>query len=360
MHDRAGQGTGDFLLYGATGYTGELIARRAAAAGLRPTLAGRSSAVAALASELGLPHRTVSLDDVRTLGEVVHRHPLVLNCAGPFVHTFRPLVESCLRQHAHYLDITGEIEVFERLALRDPDARRAGIMLLPGVGFDVVPSDCLAAHVASHLPDGTHLEIAVQGIGRASRGTTRTMLEHMGRGSGGAVRRGGKIVSIPPGSRTREVDFGRGPVRVTSMPWGDVSTAWHSTRIPDIDVYMALPESTQRALRWSGALMPLVRTAPVRGVLDALVRRGPAGPSAEERARGESRFWAEVRDERTGERASARLVGPEGYELTVRTAMECVRRVLAGEARAGFQTPSSAFGADFVLGVEGVRREDLP
>jgi short subunit dehydrogenase-like uncharacterized protein len=354
---------GDFLLYGATGYTGELIARRAVASGLRPVLAGRrADAVAALAAELGVPHHAATVHDANALDAAIEAargdHPLVvLNCAGPFSHTARQVMDACFRNRAHYLDITGEIGVFETMFAHGADAMHAGVMLLPGVGFDVVPSDCLAAHVARRLPTATRLVIAIQGIGRPSRGTALTSLQHIG--DGGAVRRGGRIVRVPAAWKTRSVDFGAGrPRRVTTMPWGDVATAYHSTGIPNVEVYMTVPRSLGRLLRWGRPILPLLAAPPVQRRLAARVRRGPPGPTAEERARGASRFWAEASDD-AGRRAAARLVGPEGYELTVRTALECVRRVLRGEVKPGFQTPSRAFGPDMVLAVEGVRREDL-
>ena len=361
MPDATPAERGDFLLYGASGYTGELIARRAAGTGLRPVLAGRrADAIVPLAHELALPYRIASLDDPASLDAAItavrSEHPLVLNCAGPFAHTARQVADACLWRRAHYLDITGEIGVFEAMAARSAEAERAGVMLLPGVGFDVVPSDCLAAHVARRLPSATRLVIAIQGIGRLSRGTALTSIENIG--GGGAVRRGGRIVRVPPAWKTRTVDFGSGPASVTTMPWGDVSTAYHSTRIPDVEVYMTIPAGVRRMMRYGRLLVPLLATRPVQRWLAARVRRGPAGPTAEQRERGRSRFWAEASDD-AGARAAARLFGPEGYELTVRTAVECVRRVLRGEARPGFQTPSRAFGPDLVLAVEGVRREDV-
>ena len=356
-----GQADGEFLIYGATGYTGELIARRAAAAGLRPVLAGRNgSTVARLADELGLPHRTATLDLPSSLDralDAVSRAPrVVLNCAGPFAHTARAVADACLRRQAHYLDITGDIAVFEGMAARTAEAERAGIMLLPGVGFDVVPSDCLAAHVARRLPAATRLVLAIQGIGRLSRGTALTSIENIGRG--GAVRRGGRIVRVPAAWKSRTVDFGGRPSRVTTMPWGDVATAWYSTRIPDIEVHMAIPAPMRRAMRWGRPLLPLLATPPVQRWLARRIRSGAPGPDAAQRARGHSRFLAEAFDA-AGARAASLLEGPEGYELTVRTAMECVRRVLRGDARPGFQTPSRAFGPDMVLAVAGVTRTDL-
>jgi short subunit dehydrogenase-like uncharacterized protein len=349
-----------FLLYGANGYTGELVARRAVERGLTPTLAGRNAeSVSRLAAELGLEHRVATVGGPATLDRAIEGNVVVLNCAGPFSRTAAALADACIRHGVHYLDITGEIAVFEGLHSRTDAAKNAGVMLLPGVGFDVVPSDCLAAYVAQALPSATRLTIAIQGSGGMSRGTLLTSLEGLGAGKGsGAVRRNGKIVRVPTAWKTRFVDFGDKPVPVTTMPWGDVATAYYSTGIPNIEVYMAIPLGLRRLLRYGRWALPLVASAPVRKRLEARVRRGKAGPSADHRARGRSRFWAEALDD-AGRSASARLVAPEGYELTVRTALECTIRALGGAVSPGFQTPSSAYGPDVVLGVEGVTRSSL-
>lgn len=345
------------LIYGANGYTGDLVARRAVARGLRPTLAGRSAeGVGALGRELGLPHVVVGLDDATALDRALAGHVAVVHCAGPFSRTSRPMAEACLRTRTHYLDITGEIAVFEMLHRRDAAARAAGVTLLPGVGFDVVPSDCLAAHLKRRLPTATRLALAFRLIGRPSRGTATTALE--GAGKGGAVRRDGKIVPVPPGHASRSVDFGRGPVGVVAIPWGDVSTAYYSTGIPNIEVYTAFSRSTARLMRLSGYLKPLLASGPVQGLLRGLVRRQPPGPSAEERARGVSLLWGEAVDAE-GRRVVSRLRGPEGYSLTADAAVRIAEKVLAGGASPGFQTPSLAFGADLALELDGVTREDV-
>jgi short subunit dehydrogenase-like uncharacterized protein len=280
----------------------------------------------------------------------------VLHCAGPFSRTSRPMAEACLRTGVHYLDITGEIAVFEALARRDAEARAAGVMLLPGVGFDVVPTDCLAAHLKRRLPSATRLELAFRGFGRISRGTATTALEGMH--AGGAVRRDGKIVQVPAGYATRNVDFGRGPVPVSAIPWGDVSTAFHSTGIPNITVYTAFPRTLRRLMGVSGLVAPLLRLGPIQALLRAALRRQPPGPSAEERARGLSLLWGEAVDD-VGQRVVSRMQTPEGYMLTALSAVQCAEHVLGGRARPGFQTPSLAFGADLVLELPGVTREDL-
>jgi short subunit dehydrogenase-like uncharacterized protein len=349
--------TSPYLIYGANGYTGELIAREAARRGQRPVLAGRNAeAVRAVAAELGLEHRAFALDDVRAIDEALRGMTAVLHCAGPFVRTFQPMAEACLRAKVHYLDLTGEIDVFERLAARDKDARAAGVMLLPGAGFDVVPSDCLAAHLKRRLPSATHLVLAFRSVGGLSRGTATTMVENVHRG--GLVRRNGVLTPVPAAWKTREVDFGRGPRTVVSLPWGDVSTAYHSTGIPNIEVYTTATGPLLMAMKASRLMRPLLASSFVQSFLKKRVRAGAAGPDAQQRARGRTTLWGEVTDA-AGKRASARLHGPEGYTFTVRTALAAVEMALSGAAPPGFQTPSKAYGPEFVLVVDGVTREDL-
>jgi short subunit dehydrogenase-like uncharacterized protein len=347
----------DFLLYGSYGYTGRLIVERARAAGLTPLLAGRDGAtLATQAAETGLPHRAFALDDTAALDAALRETRVVLHAAGPFSRTSRPMVEACLRTGVHYLDITGEIAVFEAVAARNARARAAGVMLLPGAGFDVVPSDCLAAHLKRRLPTATRLSLAFQGIGGISRGTMTTMMENIGQG--GAVRRGGRITRVPAAYRSRMVDLGRGPVSVTTIPWGDVSTAFHSTGIGDVEVYTRVGASARRGMVASRHLGWLLGSAPVQALMKRRIQSGPPGPTPEQRARGMSLLWGEVEDD-AGGRALARMRTPEGYTLTAMTSVEAVRRVLAGDAPAGFQTPSRAYGADWVLEFEGVERVDV-
>jgi short subunit dehydrogenase-like uncharacterized protein len=347
------------LVYGANGYTGELIARRAAAAGLPAVLAGRNAdAVAALAAELRLDHRSFALDDAAAVAGALSGITVVLNCAGPFSRTAAPLVGACLHARAHYLDITGEIAVLEALATRDGEARAAGVALLPGVGFDVVPSDCLAAHVARRLPSATHLAIAFSAGTRMSRGTALTTIENAH--EGGLVRRDGKLVRVASGWRTRRIDFGAelGARTAITIPWGDVATAFHTTAIPNIEVYVAVPWAVRVALRAARGLGPLLAAGTVKRALEARVRRGPPGPTASQRAQRSSHLWAEARDD-AGRRAVARLRTPESYELTSMTAVDLAARALRGELAAGFQTPARAAGSDYVLGFPNVAREDV-
>ncbi len=349
--------TGPWLLYGANGYTGELVARLAAAQGHRPILAGRSAdGVCALSERLGLERRLFSLEEPSRIDEALAGMSVVLHCAGPFSRTSRPMADACLRTRTHYLDITGEVGVFEALAARDAEARAAGVMLLPGCGFDVVPSDCLAVHLKGRLPGARRLALAYAGFGRVSRGTATTAIEGLGRG--GLVRRGGVLTPVPSAWKTRRIDFGDGPRTAITVPLGDLSSAWHSTGIPDIELYFAAPPGLRLLAVAARRLGPLLGSEAVRRFLAARVRAGAPGPSEEERRRGHAFVWGEAEDD-AGRRAASRLATPEGYTFTAHAVLAVVERVLAGQAPAGFQTPAKAYGPDFVLGIEGVTRTDL-
>lgn len=345
------------VIYGSTGYTGRLIVEEALRRGMRPVLAARNAdALRAQAEPLGLEWRRAAVDDPAALDAALAGATVVLHCAGPFSHTWRAMSDACLRARAHYLDITGEIAVFEGLAARDAEARSAGIMLLPGAGFDVVPSDCLAAHLARRLPGAVSLSLAFRALGGASRGTLSTMVE--GLGNPGAVRRDGKIIPVPPAWHTRRIDFGDGKLRdATTIPWGDVSTAYHSTGIPNVAVYVSMRPALRRAMIASRPFAPLLRRGFVKRFLLSRVRSGPAGPSAQARAKGASFLWGEA-VAADGRRVVSRLRCADGYTLTAQTAVHLALKALGGSAPPGFQTPSRAYGADLILDIPGVSQVD--
>ena len=349
----------DFLLYGSTGFVGDAIARLAVKNGLQPMLAGRNSEkVGTLASELGLEYRVFNLEDNKAIDSALKDAAAVLHCAGPYIHTFKPMLDGCLRTGRHYLDITGEIPVLETIAAHGPEAKARGVMLMPGVGFDVVPTDCLAAHLKQRLPSATQLTLAFHSQGPAGLppGTLKTSVEMIPYGTK-ARRRNGRLESVPGRRKTQMIDFGQGPVEANMLSWGDVITAFYSTGIPNIEVYAAFPKEMVLQMTIVDYLHPLFRLSAVR----SFAKRGMKGGStAEERARTRVSVWGEVQDDQE-RKAVSRLHGPEaGVVWTANAALAVVQKVLANDIKPGFQTPSSVYGPDFVLGGEGVTREDLP
>lgn len=348
----------DVLIYGANGYTGRLIVKEALAKGLRPILSGRNAdAINAMARKFSLEARPATLDFQNLPDQVFDGVAAVIHCAGPFSRTAKVVADTCIRTKTHYLDITGEISVFEMLAARSVEAARSGVMLLPGVGFDVVPSDCLAAHLHRRLTSATSLMLGIHFGSTPSRGTATTMIENVGKG--GAVRRGGRITKVAAAYKERDINFGDKVRHCVTIPWGDVSTAFHSTAIPDIEVYMSSPPSQIRSMKMADKYGWLLSSAPVQSFIKWRIASGAAGPSEERRQRSASRLWGEASDA-TGRRVASLLTTPEGYSLTALTAVASVQKVLSGVVLPGFQTPSRAFGADFILEIPGVTRVDVP
>jgi len=351
-----GRESSQWLLYGATGYSGALIARSAVEQGLVPILCGRDRPrLAALAADLGIEFRVASLQDPPSLDRALQGVGAVLHAAGPFSRTAMPMLEACLRAGAHYLDLTGEIAVVERLAAQHARAAKRGIMVMPGVGLDVVAGDCLALHVSSRMPRAKRLALGVQGLKLVSRGTAKTIVEAAG---GGFARREGRICPITLGSLQRRFDFGSGPVDCLNVSWADVATAWYTTGIGHVDVYCeAIP--TLRFLSASNRVAgPLLATAPWQAWMMAHVDVLPAGPDASERAAAGAVFVAEV-ESSSGRCVSSRLRTPEAYTFTAMVAPVIASRVLGGDMEPGFQTPARIYGADFPLRFDGVTREDL-
>jgi len=345
------------MIYGAAGYTGRLMTQAARDAGLQPVLAGRDEAkLAAMAEALGLGYRAASLHEPERLEASLRDVRAVLHAAGPFAHTAAAMVGACLRTGTHYLDISGEVAVFEALARRDAEARRRRIMIMPGVGFDVVPSDCLAAHVARRLPRATHLALGVSGLVFTTRGSAKTIVEEAGRGV--MVRRDGAIVAVPCGVLERRFDFGDGPRASLAMSWGDVAAAYYTTGIPNVGVYFEATPTLRSMLTASRYGGPLLRTALSQALLKAYADFLPSGPTAAQRAAARTVIVAEAEDGR-GHRVCSRLRAPEAYAFTGASGAAVARCVLNGDFEVGFQTPARVYGADFILSFAGVAREDL-
>ena len=336
-----------FLLFGANGYTGKLIVRYAKDFGLNPVLAGRNeSAIAEIAKEFGLEYRITGLDDSTKLDSILSEFPLVLHAAGPFRHTAKQMIEACIRTKTHYIDITGEILVFEMAKKYDQKAKEAGIMVMPGVGFDVVPTDCMALHLKNQMPDAVSLQLAFGSIGGMySKGTATTMAE--GAGEKSAVRINGQIVPVALGHKGKWVDFGEKKLFTMTIPWGDVSTAYTTTGIPNIEVYTAIPPEVFKLLRYQWAYNWLLRLPFIRNMQLKKIKAGQAGPTDAQRAAAKSLVWGEVTNAK-GETKSARMVGPEGYTLTAQTSLTIAKKILRGDYKSGYQTPAGCYGENVV------------
>ena len=340
-----------WLLYGANGYTGELIAREAAARGLQPILAGRNAGkLAALAGELSLPHRVFALDDAGGLRRGLDAVELVLHCAGPFSATSAPMLEACLASKAHYLDISGEIAVFEHARAQDHRARDAGIVVCPGVGFDVIPTDCVAARLKAALPDATHLALGFDSRSGLSPGTAKTSVE--GLAQAGRVRENGIIRTVPLAAQVRCIDFGDGEKLAMCIPWGDVSTAWASTRIPNITVFVPASPRLIANARRANHFRWLLRMGWVQSWVKSRIAKTVRGPDAETRERLHAFVWGEARNA-AGTTKIARIRVANGYALTISGSLAVIDFLGLNRVPGGYYTPSLLCGADLVQRLPG-------
>jgi len=343
------------MIYGAGGFTGQLAAREAVRKGLRPILAGRSAPkFQSLAEELRLRFTSFPLDNAALIREKIRGLKAVLHCAGPFVHTADPMMLACIAEGVHYLDITGEISVFQKAFSLHAEAARAGVVLIPGTGFDVIPTDCMARYVASRLPGATSLDIAFAAVGSPSPGTARSMVE--GLPSGTMNRVNGKLVPVSPGTGGRDIAFSDRKRHCIPVSWGDLETALHTTGIQNISTYMSFPPALARIMRWTGpALQKVLRAGPVRNAVSAAAHFLSSGPNAAEQAHGKSYIYA-CASTKT-EKKEAWLETMEAYAFTARSAVLSVERAISSGLR-GYITPALAFGEDFVLQIEGSIRSE--
>lgn len=345
-----------WMLYGANGYTGKLLLEEALRRGYRPIIAGRSERkISELAEQYGVEKIVTGLDDEKKLTEVLEKVDLIFNAAGPFIYTSEPVLNACLKTGTNYVDITGEIPVFQKVFALDKHAREKGICLLPGAGFDVVPTDCLAKYLAGRMPDATYLELAFVGLTLPSAGTAKTMVEMLP--EGGLVRRNGVLERQPLGIGAKRVRFPNREYLAVPIPWGDLETAYRSTRIPNITTLIVYPEAMIKGMR---LYSPLIRRFTALKTLKKLLQKTIgvfiSGPDENLRERGKSYVYGMVKNS-AGEIKEAWLETPEVYKFTAIAGIKIVEKIFEKKP-VGALTPSLAFGADFVLQIKGIRRYD--
>ena len=341
----------NWLIYGAYGYSARLIAEHAKARGLRPVLAGRDQEkTREVAEELSFEWRAFALDDVWTIAGNLTDIDAVVHCAGPFSATSAPMLEGCLGAKAHYFDITGEMQVFEHAHSQSIDAaaKDAGIIVCPGVGFDVVPTDCIAKTLAEELPDATELALGFAGDANVSPGTAKTMIEGLGHGTW--ARRDGRLVPIP--LAVREIDYGAGPRQSMSISWGDISTAYYTTGIGNITVYWPASDRLIRRVRRTAWLRSLLKQGWVQNILKRQVEKKVRGPSEAKRRERDVRVWGEVRNA-TGQTVTARMTTANGYTVTQLAPVAIVEHLIRNEASPGSTTPALLMGKTFASRLAG-------
>ncbi len=346
------------IVYGSYGYTGKLIVQECKAKNLNVILAGRNrEALQKQHEQTGYPFEVLDVSDTAALKKLLQKGSVVIHCGGPFRHTAKAMADACLETKTHYTDITGEYQVFEMLAGYDDKAKQAGIMVMPGTGFDVVPSDCLALHLKNRLPSATHLQLAfTMSKGGLSRGTSKSMTE--GLGYGGMIRTNGELTPIALGKKFMEIDFGSFKTKALNIPWGDISTAWRSTGIPNIEVYTGATDKMIINAKRSNYFNWLLRQPWLKNFMLKQIDKKPAGPSEEKRESGRSFLWGKVWDG-SGKEYTSLLETPSGYSLTAKTAVLIAEKILASNFKTGYQTPAMMYGESLILEVATTKRVDV-
>ncbi len=341
-----------WMIYGANGYTGRLIVKESQKRGLLPILAGRSrETIDAMAQDTGFESAVFSLDDKAAAIKALEGVSVILHCAGPFSATSQQMIEVCLANNCHYLDITGEISVFANAHRQSEEALHADIVLMPGVGFDVVPTDCLAATLVKALPAATSMVLAFETGGKMSPGTAKTSVE--GLAGGGCVRQDGKLKWVPLAWKTREIPFEHGKRLSVTIPWGDIFTAYISTGVPDIEVYMSAPPSMILRMKRLRMVRPLLSMQWVQNMMKRRIEKSVKGPGLVERQISQMHLWGEV-SSADGRSVSATMTTPDGYDVTVTASLGIVEHLLEHEVEGGFYTPSLLMGADYATRLPGV------
>lgn len=294
--------------------------------------------------------RLFSLHDSAHVVQQLQGIDAVVSCAGPFSATARPMIEACIKAGTHYFDITGELDVFEfaHSARIDEAARAAGIAVCPGIGFDVIPTDCIARALADELPDATELHLGLSGNMAVSPGTAKSMIEGLANGT--KARRNGKIVNIP--LQVSDIDYGKGSQLSMSISWGDVSTAFYTTGIPNITVSWPASNKDIRQARIAGYIRPLLRLNRVQDFLKKRVDKRVRGPGAEHRDKSPVMVWGEVKNT-AGDTVTAMIQTANGYSVTCDAPPLIIQHLLKNDIPTGSQTPAGLFGKNFICTVSG-------
>lgn len=345
----------EILVYGSYGFTGKLIIEEFRRREISVTLGGRNESRLKLQSEKsGFPFVCFTLDDPQ-LATHIQSYKTILNCAGPFQDTSFKLASVCAQKGINYLNVTGEFDVIDELSLLDKQARLNNCVILPGVGFDVTPSDCLFAYAHQKFSGAHKARLCIAFSGRPSRGTLRTALEQYKKG--GIIRKRGVLSRSRIAGRSYKVNFRDKTRTCVSIPWGDVSSAYFSTKIPNIEVFLALPAIHAQLAKLAGLFQRVLKFKPFSSLASGLIERQPEGPNPEELKKGTCRLYLALMD--FGARKSFLLKTPEPYTLTAQIAADATIRVTTNTVKAGFHTPSTAFGMNYIMKFKGVERTEL-
>jgi short subunit dehydrogenase-like uncharacterized protein len=345
------------MIYGAYGFTGELVTQAARRLRCELVVGGRDATrLRAIAGSLGITARAFALDDPSRIAEGIADIDILVNAAGPMVATAGPLIAACLDARTHYLDVTGEPSVFIEAHRHDSMARRRGIMIMPGAAFCIIASDCLAADVAALLPHAKYLRLGWSRPALISPGTLRATYNMVR--DRVVIRRAGRLVAIPVGRLERDFDYGRGARTSAAVSSADVFTAYLTTGIPNIEGYVEATFAARTAGLLGVRVAAATRATPLRSFFDLALGSWGQRPSSQARKAAQQVLVAEVEDAWRRIRRVG-MITSDGYSFTADAIAAVMERMIKGELAVGFQTPGKVYGPGLAYGIAGTRREDL-
>jgi short subunit dehydrogenase-like uncharacterized protein len=346
-----------WVIYGATGYAGKRVAAEAVKRGLTPILAGRSKTqLEEVGHELGLETRCFTLDEPANIRASLADIALLVNAAGPFTFTASALCEACITTGTNYIDITGEMDVLSASFELNTAAKEAGVLIVSGAGFDVVPSDCLAMSLANSVNSPVRLFLALIEGDSFSKGSVATFLRHVSKGF--FCLRNNHLIRIRPGTMCMDVDLGFQRQYLMPFPWGDLITAKESTGIENITTYSGCSRMNAVFSRVLFPVLGLVYKS--KTILSWRLERlnnNHRNPTEEELSARKTYVWGRVENE-AGDAKDGLLETPDGYTFTDISVVEAAILFLEGklDKLSGALTPTQAFGLGFAESLPGVKR----
>ncbi|NKY31632.1 NAD(P)H-binding protein [Nocardia speluncae] len=342
------------VLFGATGYTGRLIAQALTARGAAPVLAGRNAdSLAKLATEVGGAETAVAdVTDPGSVRTLLGRGDVLITTVGPFLRYGKPALAAALSAGAHYFDSTGEGPFIRTVFDHHDEARRAGVALLTAFGFDYVPGNLAAALALGEAPDAVRADIGYFIADPGTSGGTRASMAGMLFEDGFALR-GGRIVSQRTAARVRDFEVADRTRAGASVPGSEHFALTRSyPQLREADVYLGLPGPAAQGLRATSLITATIAgVAPVKrlaeSALTRVVKGSNGGPSSAARARTRTWAVADVSDAAGRNRASVTLAGVDPYDFTAAILAWGARTALdGGLLGTGALGPVEAFGLD--------------
>ena len=332
------------LVYGVLGYTGNLFIEHSLDTNLPIVLGARQKEVKILAEKCGMEHRVFEINDVQNIIPYLSDIKAVINLANVSYGINKYLIDACIQTKTHYVDLASEYPDILEIYKLHHMALTNGVMLMPGAGFNLAPTD-IAGRIASELlPNPTKLSLGFATFGNASRGTIKTVLKMTA--ETGYSRLSGKLVVAKPASEKRLFQAeGKEYSLINNPLMGDSLAGFISTNIQNITTYSYYP--------W---ILVQFMKGRMNWLRKFLLRYShwffPLGPTEDELKRQHTYTWAQIENQQN-QKLTVTIKGPQAYIFTAKIIGSIVNLLAKGKANAGF-TPPSFYGRNLIEGIGGV------